>query len=811
MPSFLADVRYGARMLAKRPGFTAVAVLLLGLGIGANAAIYSWIEVFLLTPLRGASHADAMVVVKGTTLTRNDISVSYPNYADMRDRLPESIGGLAAFRTIALNLRVDDEAERAWGELVTANIFDVLGVVPEHGRLLAPDDDRAPGASPVAVLSHDYWQRRFGGDQSAVGRVVSVNGTPFTIVGVAPPEFRGATTGMRLDLWVPMMMQPAVYGGGDRLGSRGNAWLNVLARLAPGHELPEAQRDLARVAAGLAEEYPDVNADRGVALYPLWRDPQSAAAVFGPVLGLFVAVTAVVLLIVCANLASLLLARGMVRQREIAVRLALGASRTRILRQLLTESVLLAILGGAAGLLLAVFISRALGSLVPPTPLPVATDVHFSARVPLLSFLLALGTTLIFGLVPALQASRPALVPTLKESRGMSGGHRRRFRSALVAAQVALSVLLLVGAGLFVRTFDYAREADAGFDLQNGLLASLDLLPGGYDEGRGTQFFRELLSGISRVPGVEAAALARDIPLTLGGAGSDTTVEVEGYVPAEGEELTTYYDRISPGFFTALGVPVLAGRAFTDNDVDGSEPVIVINRTMAERYWPDGAAVGRRVRIGDWFTVVGVVEDVAYRGVGAPPRPYMYLPLYAFYRPDMTLIVRTAGEPGSTLEGVRRELRNLDAGVPLFDVRTVESHRAMGAFLPRVAAVVLAVFGAVALLLASVGLYGLLAFVVSERTSEIGIRVALGADKSRIVRLVVRQGLVLAAAGAVAGLLLAALLFPLASSQLVGISPRDGLTYTLAAVVLLVGALLASYLPARRAAGVDPIRAIRYE
>jgi len=533
--------------------------------------------------------------------------------------------------------------------------------------------------------------------------------------------------------------------------------------------------------------------------------------VIGPVLGLLVAVTAVVLLIVCANLASLLLARGMVRQREIAVRLALGASRTRILRQLLTESVLLALVGGAAGLLFAVLISRALGSLVPPTPLPISTDIHFSARVPVLSFLLALGTTLVFGLVPALQASRPAVVPTLKESRGMSGGRRRRFRSALVTAQVALSVLLLVGAGLFVRTFDHARDADAGFDLQDGLLASLDLLPAGYDDARGTVFFRELLSGISRLPGVEAAALGRDIPLTLGGAGSDTTVEVEGYVPAEGEELTTYYDRISPGFFATLGMPMLAGRAFTDNDVEGSEPAIVINRTMAERYWPDGAALGRRVRIGDWFTVVGVVEDVAYRGVGTAPRPYMYLPLYAFYRPDMTLIVRTAGEPGATLEGVRRALRDLDADVPLFDVRTVESHRAMGAFLPRVAAVVLAVFGAVALLLASVGLYGLLAFVVSERTPEIGIRVALGADKARIVRLVVRQGVVLAAVGALVGLLLAALLFPLASSQLVGISPRDGLTYTVAAVVLLVGALVASYLPARRAAGVDPIRAIRYE
>ncbi len=811
MPTFLADARYGARSLVKRPGFASVAILLLALGIGANITIYSWVETFLVQPLRGAAHADAVVVVHGTTLTRRDISLSYPNYADTRDRLPASVAGLAAFRVIALNVQASGEAERAWGELVTANLFSVLGVSPLHGRLLVPDDDRAPGASPVVVLSHAYWQRRFHGDPAVVGRTVAINGTPFTIVGVAPPGFRGATTGMKLDVWVPMMMQRAVYAG-DRLTARGNAWLNVYARLAPASDLEMASRDLSRVAAQLSEEHPEVNKDRGVALYPLWRDPQSAAAVVGPVLGVLIAVTAVILLVVCANIASLLLARGSARRREIAVRIALGASRTRIVRQLLTESVLLAGAGAGAGLLVAGFLNPALAALVPSTPLPIDAEISVTSLGPLIGLVLALGTTLAFGLAPALQSSRPDLVPTLKEARGLTGGARRRLRTTLVVGQVALSVLLLVAAGLFLRTFQNATRADVGFDLEHGLLASIDLLPAGYDEARGLAFYRDLVESLAAVPGVSSAALARDIPLTLGGGASDTTVAIEGYVPSEGEEITIFYDRASSDFFRTMGIPVLAGRAFTPQDAASDADVIVINRTMAERYWRDGEAVGRRVTVGSWTpTVVGIVADVTYRSVGSPVQPYMYLPLHSAYRSDMTLVVRTNGEPGRVLDGVRSALAARDPSVPLFDVRTMAAHREMGAFLPRVAAVVLGLLGGVALVLASVGLYGLLAFVVAERTPEIGVRLALGAERREIVRLVVGQGLGLAVVGGAIGLALSALLLPLAASQLVGVTARDGLTYAAAAVILLVGTTLASWLPARRAATVDPLKALRYE
>jgi macrolide transport system ATP-binding/permease protein len=809
MPTFLNDLRYGARTLVSRPGFALTAVLMLALGIGANATIFSWIDGFILRPITGAVHADRLVSVHGTTLTRRDISVSYPNFADMRERMPESLEGMTAIRLVALNVRTDGDPERAWGELVTSDFFSVLGVAPVHGRLFGPEDGRAPGASPVVVLSHAYWLRRFDGDLSALGRVLAVNGQPFTIVGVAPPDFDGAMPAMAVDLWVPMMMQQAIVPG-DRLTARGNAWLTVLARLAPGADVPRVQVELSAVAAELEAEYPEVNEDRGVAVYPLWRDPQSAAGDLGPVLGLLLAVTAVLLLIVCANLASLLLARGTGRAREVAVRLALGATRGRIVRQLLTESLLLAIAGGAAGVVVAYWGSQLIWLFVPPSPLPIDASVSPGRTMLVLSLTLAVMTTVLFGLLPALQTTRPALVPSLKEVRGVVGG-RWWVRSTLVVAQVALSVVLLVGAGLFVRTFENTRTADVGFGIEHGLIASIDLQAGGYDEARGVRLFRDLLGNAQALPGVASAALARDVPLKLG-SGSDTSVTVEGYEPAPGEEITIYYDRITPDFFETMEIPVVAGRPFTDADDDDGPLTVVINETMARRYWPDGDAVGGRVDLGDWATVVGVVADVTYTTVGAPPVSYMYLPLYTFYRPDMTLIVRTdTADPGATLGSIRAAVRTLDPDLPVFDVRTMAEHKQAATFLTRLAAMLLGAFGSMALLLAGVGLYGLLAFVVGQRTQEIGVRVALGAGAGDIRRLVVWHGLRLTAVGAAAGLALAVLLFPLASSQLVGVSATDGVTYAVATLVLLAGGVAASYVPARRAARVDPIQALRYQ
>jgi predicted permease len=809
LPMFLSDVRFGARMLVTRPAFSLVAILLLGLGIGANATIFSWARHFVLEPIDGVADAGRLVSVHGTTLTRREINYSYPNFDDTRDRQPDGLAGMTAVRLVALNVHAGGEPQRAWGELVTANYFSVLGVPAALGRTLIDDDDRAPGASAVVVLSHGYWQRRFGSDPAVVGRSLQVNGRPFTVVGVAPEGFRGASSAMSVDLWVPMMMQGAVTPG-DRLTQRGNAFLNVMARLSPGATIDRAQAGLSRVAADLAAEYPDVNTDRGAAVYPLWRDPGAPSSILAPVLGVLVVVVGIVLVIICANLANLLLARATGREREIAVRLALGAGRMRIVRQLLAENVLLAMAGGAVGLIVAVWSSQLLGRFVPPSPLPIDATMPLDVRLPLISFGLALVTTVAFGLVPAWQSSRATLAPALRETRGVVGSRRVWIRNGLVVGQVAMSIVLLVGAGLFIRTLQRAQHADVGFDLERGTLASLDLLSGGYDEPRGVAFFRQLLADVESVPGVTSAALARDIPLKLGG-GSDTTVRVEGYEPGEGEELTIYYDRVSPGLFETLGFALRAGRTFADQDDNPGAAVVVINETMARRFWEDGDAVGGRVFLGEWATVVGVVGDATYTTIGAPPVSYMYLPLYAYYRPDVTLVVRSAADPASVMGPIRDRVKALDPNLPLFDERTFAEHRGMAVFIPRLAAMCLGLFGALALILTTVGLYGLLAFNVGQRRSEIGVRLALGAQRGDIRRLVVWQGLRLTIAGAAIGFVVAFAAMPLLSSQLVGVSARDGLSYFATSILLLLGAVGASYLPARHAAAVDPIRALRYE
>jgi predicted permease len=810
MPTFFSDVRYGVRSLIARPGFTLVAVLLLALGIGTTTTIFSWTEGLVFRPISGAQGLDSLVAIHGTTRTRRDISISYPNFADMRDSMPASLAGMAASRLGAMNLRTDDGPERAWGELVTGGFFSLLQVTPAAGRLISHEDDRTPGSGAVVVLSHSCWERRFGRDPGVVGTTVAINNTPFTVIGVAGPGFRGSSSALNADLWIPMMMQGAVLPG-NRLIARGDAWLRVFGRLTPGATISRVESDLNQIAATLATAHPDVNTNRGVSVYPLWQDPGSPAAILGPIFLVLLGVVGVVLVIVCANLASLLLARAAGRQREVAVRMALGASRMRVVRQLFTESALLAIIGGALGLAFAIWSSQLLGVFIPPTPQPINSAVELTARLPLFAVGLALLTTILFGLAPALQTSRPDVVPALKETRGAIGGRRRAWlRNTLVVGQVALSVLLIVAAGLFVQTLRQARHADVGFDLENGLLASIDVQTAGYDKPRGIAFFKQLLRDVEAVPGVVSAGLARDIPLKLGN-GSDTSGEIEGYQPAKDEEIVLAYDRVSPSYFRTLGVPLVAGRFFTDEDDADHPPVVVINQTMARRYWKNGDAVGKRINTGDWATVVGVVGDMTYTTVTANPVSFVYFPVYESYRPDTTLVIRTTGDPAPYTDPIRAALQRLDPNLPLFDVRTIAQHKETVLFLPRMTASILGAFGVIALVLATVGLYGLLAFVVGQRTPEIGVRVALGASRSEIIRLIVGQGVRLTLIGAAIGFTLAFLMLPLVSSQLVGVGARDGVTYAATALVLVAAAAFASYLPARRAAAVDPIRALRYE
>jgi len=806
----MQDLRYGLRLLWRRPAFTAVAVLTLGLGIGANATIFSWIETMVLRPLPGVPDTDRLVVLNGSSRTRSNLSISYPDFADLRSQLPAGVSGLLAHRLQPMTLRSGAEPERVWGSLVSGNYFDVLGVRAALGRTFQAEEDRTPDTHPVVVLSYRCWQRRFQAAPDIVGRTVLLDEHPFTVVGVAAERFAGTDTAMAADLWVPMMMQHAVRPG-DQLNARGDSWLKVMARLAPGASITQAQPGFRLAAARLAAAYPAYDAGRGIVVYPLWRAPQEASGMMAPVLIVLMAVVAVVLLIACANVASLLLVRAAGRRREVAMRLALGASRGRLIRQLLTESVLLALLGGALGVVLANWTARLLTAFVPPTRLPLSIDAGVSPRVFLFALGLTLVTGLVFGLAPAWQSSRPDLVPALKDGGEGTGRTRRALlRRTLVAGQVALALLLLVTAALFLRTLDRARAIDPGFSLRSGVLASIDLQPVGYDAARGEQFYRTLLRRLREVPGVRAATLAQNVPLSFGG--NDTSLEIEGYVPARDEEITIYYTRVGPDYFETMGIPILRGRAIDETDGRDSARAIVINETMARRYWKGRDAVGRRVRWnGDWLTVAGIAADGKYGQVNEAPRSFMYVALLQDYRPSAILHVATAGDPLAVVPAITRQVHDIDPRLPLFDVLTVAEQLQLSVFLPRLGGILLGVFGLLALVLATTGLYGVLAHLAAQRTREIGIRMTLGAARGDVVRMVLRQGLALTLIGLVVGLVAAAAAARLLASQLIGVGPLDPVSFAGTSLLLLAAATLACYLPARRAAGGDPLRALRCE
>jgi putative ABC transport system permease protein len=805
----LNDLRFAWRMIVRRPAFTCVAILILGAGIGANATIFSWVETILLKPLPGVAEQDRLVALHGTTRTRKDLSFSYLNYQDLRAAKPDGFEDVIAFRTAAMNLRVGAEPVRVWGEIATANFFDVLRVKPALGRGFIAADTQAPGMSPVVVISDALWRRLFNGDASIVGRPVTLNGQPFTVIGVTPPDFRGSTTGLALDVFVPITMQKTIMSG-DRLAARGNSFLQVFGRLAPGASIEQAQAAASVVAARLARQYPDTNPDRGTVVIPLYRD--GASNLLLPVMATLMAVVGIVLLIACANLAGLLLAKAAGRRREVAVRLAVGASRARLVRQFLLESAVLAIAGGAAGIVISYWTSGMLRAFIPPTPFPVNFTAELSPLVLAFSVTTTFATALIFGLLPALRASRLDLVESLNESAAtVSKGHSRGWlRQALVVGQVALSLLLLLGAALFGRSLARAQVVDPGFSLRTGFLASLDLLPNGYDASKGVLLYQQLLLRVAAQPGVEGVSLASAMPLDIS-TGSDMGVRVDGYQPRPGEEISVVYNRVGPGYFATMGVPIVQGRAIDERDAADRELSVVINETMARRYFAGREAVGGIVHFGSGpARVVGVAKDGKYSRLNEAPQNYMYIPVYQYYRPDVVLLVRTAGEPSGLIRAVQSEVRQLDPNMPLFDVRKVEEHLQLSVFIPRMASTLLALFGALALLLATVGLYSVIAFSVAQRTREIGIRIALGAARSDVRRLVLKQGIAITAIGMAIGLALGFVAGRLIASQLM-VAPADPVSFAATAVLLLSVSLAACLIPAGRAAAMDPLRALRRE
>jgi predicted permease len=813
MQKLVQDIRYAFRLLLKRPGFTLAVVLSLGLGIGVNTTIFSLVNAILLRPVPGVKDADGLFeLYTSYTNGMRFGAVSYLDYADMRDR-NQSLSGLMAQRLTLLNLSEGGDNELVPGAVVSGNYFDVLGVEAAHGRTFLPEEDRTPDTHPVAVISHGLWQRRFGANPALVNQTITVNARKFTVVGIAPEGFSGATVGFAGDVWVPLMMESVAMPGADRLKERGTRWLEVVGRVKPGVSLEQAQSSMEPIIKQLAEENPNTNRQTGVNIVALGQGSAGIQSTVSPVLKLLMVVVVLVLLIACFNVANLLLARATARRREIGIRLALGASRVRLVRQLLTESLLLALLGGVLGIILAYWTLNLLLAFKPPTSFPLLLDLRLDWRVLTFTAVVSVLTGLIFGLAPAIQTTRAELVPALKDEASAQGYRRSYLRNALVVAQVATSFVLLIGAGLFIRSLQQAQSSSTGFESQNLLIASADVGLGGYDQVKGALFYQQLLERVGALPGVRSTSLAKAVPLEVGST-QQIGVAIEGFETPNRARLAMDYNIVSPGYFRTLGIPLNKGRDFEERDTDTSPGVVIVNEALARRFWPNQEALGKRVSVGnrtDPLEVIGVAKNSKYYSLQETPRPFIYVPFSQFYRPGMTLHVNSAGDPALLLAEVRKQVLSLDRGVPLFNVKTMTEHLGVALIVLRAAALLLGVFGLLALALATLGLYAVMAYSVTQRKREIGIRMALGAQRGHVLKLVLRQGMFLTGIGLVIGAVAAFGLTRFVSTLLYGTEATDLWTFAVVSVLLAGVALLASFLPAWRATKVNPMIALRYE
>jgi predicted permease len=812
METFWQDLRFSLRTLFKRPGFAFVVMTTLALGIGANATIFTWIKAVLLASLPGIEQPEKLVEIWGATRNNSALSSSYLDYLDYRNQ-NKVLSGLMAHQVLPLNLGRSEKPERVWGAIVSGNYFDVLGVKALMGRTFLPEEDRTPNTHPVVVIGYGLWERRFGADPNVLGRTITLNEHDFTVIGVAPKEFGSPFAGLALDVWTPVMMKDYVARPHFSLTDRGSRWLMVMGRLKPGATVPQAQANIAAIATHLEQEYPQTNEQLGIAAYSVMQSPFSLKQNMRPALAILMVAVAVVLLIACANVANLLLVRASSRRKEIALRLALGGTRGRLVRQMLTESFVLASLGAALGLAVAFWTARSLAAFLPPY----ASRASFDTRPDAVVFAFTLGltviTTLLFGLAPTLHASKQDLVTAMKDNTATIGRGPRKvsLRHALVITQVALSMVALISAGLFVRSLREAYKADPGFDPHGVLLASFDPFLSGYDESRGREFYRRLVERVRTVPGIQSATLARRLPLTDGGI-AFANVVIDGYAPAKDEDMRLNYETVGPQYFHTMRIPFVHGRDFDERDQEGAPGVVIINETMARRYWPGSDALGRRLKLAkDWLEIVGVAKDVKNRSLSEAPKPFLYLPLLQDYRSNMILVARTAVEPEKMFQPVRAEVAALDPEIPMFDDRTLEEHIGISLFLQRMAATLLSIFGLLALSLAAIGLYGVMAYSVSQRTRELGIRVSVGAQRRDIFKLILGQGLAMSVVGLFAGLIAALAVTRLTANLLYGVTATDPVTFIVIALLLLCVTLLACYFPARRATRVDPMIALRAE
>ena len=817
-----SDVRFALRALARKPGFAVTVVGVLTLGIGANSAVFTMLKGMALTPIAGVAGSARLGVIYAETSAGRAVGVSYPDYRYLRDH-GQAFSGLAGTSVAPVNLGRGRGARQVWSEIVTGNYFEVLGVRPLQGRVLQPSDEAAPGRHPVVVISEGLWRREFGSDPAIVGRTVEINNQALTVVGVTDPTFHGTTVVYDVEAYIPVMMAPQL---GFAFGSQETTPSAILddprahifhptGFLRPGATLESAAAEAEALWAARAPDRPLTDVSQRLRVVPFWRSPGGAPLFVLPTLGVLSAMGLLVLAIACANIAGLVLVRGVSRRGEIALRMAVGATRIRIVRLLVVENLVLALPGALLGVLLA---RQAIPVLVRhaewmAAPERVFFNVGVDGLVVAFAVAVACGSALLFGFVPALQASRVDLVTVINEDASTRGASRGRLRAGLVVAQVAVSLLLLVGAGLAARSVDAALRAHPGFDARQTAIVGMDARLNAYDKASGPAFYRQVLEAARARPGIESATLAEHTPLALLDTASHL-VAIEGYEPQRGEDLAFMANTVAPDYFRTLRIGIVAGREFEDRDDATGAPVAVVNQALAQRFWGGAAdAIGKRIRIGDreWRTVVGVAADIKYLRIDEPPRPYLYVPLLQSYRPRMVLHTRGPAPVDRLVEQARAIVASVDPELPILTARPLaESTRGALIFLDLTAAM-LFIFGVAGMGLAGMGTYGLVSYVVNQSTREIGIRMALGATRLSVVRQLLGRGLRLGAIGAVLGIVAALGLTRLLGGVLFGVSTTDAIAFARALAVVLGGVAIATALPAWRAARTSPLTALRHQ
>jgi len=806
------DLRFGVRMLARSPGFSFLAILCLTLAIGANAAVFSWIEGILLRPFPLVADQDRLMAVANTNRGSADtFDMSWPDFQDLA-RASTLIDAFIAEKITGTTLSIGDRAVRAPGSMVSANYFDAIGVHPVLGRGFEPGEDSGRNAHPVTVISYQMWQERFHGDPAVIGKTQVLAGLPHTIVGVAPNGFFGTFVGYAFQFWVPVSMQTQFDAGVYKLEDRGARWIEGFARPKSGVTIEQAQAESSAIAARLEAEYPETNRGWGVRLFPLWQTPFNNAATFLPTLGIALLVVLSVLLIACANVGNLLLVRAFARQQEMTIRLAVGAGRRRLIKQLLTEGLILSAIAAAGGLVVAHWLRDAVALLTPPRGgILLRLPGELDWRVLAVSGGVCLISTVLFGLVPAVLASQVDLAGALRsESGGIIGARSKAWiRSTLVVVQMTLSFVLLVGAGLLIQSMQAIRHANPGFSTQGVVTTSVDLFTAGYDPQRAKLFQDELIDRVQSLGGVESAAFSRQTPFTYRSY-SSAAIAVDGYDAPLDQQPSADYNEIGPGFLATMGIPLVSGREFTRADNETAPPVAIVDETMAAQFWRGLDPVGRRVQVkGTWMQIVGVARTAKYRNLLEAPKPFFYVPLRQNFSASAGLQIRTPQSTAALAPALVREIHALDANVAPGELITMREQVERTTASQRVAFTILVVFGGLALMLAAIGLYGVMASTVSQSTRELALRMALGAGASDLLQLVLSKGLLLTAGGVALGVVAALEATRLMGYLLYRVSPRDPLAFAWAVVVIAIASLTACLVPAWRATRTDPLRALR--